>query len=104
MNVACTPSMIATSLTTLRKVITLSAMERASAYRKSISCWPGAPSWWLNSTEMPMDSSASIACRRKLGAASCTAWSKYPASSAGMGAVPSSGMFFSRKNSISGCT
>ena len=27
--------------------------------------WPGAASWWLNSTEMPMASSIVMACRRK---------------------------------------
>ena len=43
----------------------LSAVESASAYRRSISCWPGPPSWWLNSTEMPIDSSIVMASRRK---------------------------------------
>ena len=61
MNVAYTPSAIATSFTTCRNVMTLSAVVSASAYRRSISCWPGATSWWLNSTEMPMRSSACTA-------------------------------------------
>ncbi len=70
MNEARTPWVIATSFTTYRNVMMLSAMVSASAYRRSISCWPGAFSWWLNSTEMPIDSSASIAWRRKCGATS----------------------------------
>ena len=55
----------ATSFTTSRKVMMLSAVVSASAYRRSISCCPGAASWWLNSTEMPIDSRWVIACRRK---------------------------------------
>ncbi len=54
----------------------LSAVESASAYRRSISCWPGAPSWWENSTEMPMDSSMVIAWRRKSWPTWCGVWSK----------------------------
>ena len=65
MKVAQTPWLSATSRITVRKVMMLSAVVRASAYRRSISCWPGPPSWWLNSTEMPIDSSIVIASRRK---------------------------------------
>jgi len=54
----------------------LSAVVSASAYRRSISCWPGAASWWLNSTEMPIDSSIMIAWRRKSWPAECGVWSK----------------------------
>ena len=56
--------------------MTLSAVVSASAYRRSISCWPGAPSWWLNSTEIPMFSSISIEARRKSCAMLCGVWSK----------------------------
>ena len=101
---ARTPWVSATSLTTYRNDMMLSAMVSASAYRRSISCCPGAPSWWENSTEMPIASRVSIARRRKCGAASCEAWSKNPPWSAGSGTVPSSGRSLSRKNSISGCT
>lgn len=102
MNEANTPCSSATSFITSRKVMMLSAVVSASAYRRSISCWPGAPSWWLNSTEMPIASSMVIALRRKSCAALCGVWSKYPPASAGSGSRPSSGLSLSRKNSISG--
>ena len=54
----------------------LSAVVSASAYRRSISCWPGPPSWWLNSTEMPIASSMVIASRRKSVPLDCAVWSK----------------------------
>ena len=76
MNVAQMPWLSATSRITVRKVITLSAVDSASAYRRSISCWPGPPSWWLNSTEMPIDSSWVIASRRKSAPLDCAVWSK----------------------------
>ena len=41
MNVAWTPSVEATSFTTSRNVMTLSAMVSASVWRRSISCWLG---------------------------------------------------------------
>ena len=41
MNEALMPCDSATSFTTTRKVIRLSAVDSASAYRRSISCWPG---------------------------------------------------------------
>ena len=66
----------ATSRTTVRKVMMLSAVESASAYRRSISCWPGPPSWWLNSTEMPIASSIEIASRRKSEPIDWAVWSK----------------------------
>ncbi|MET3963440.1 hypothetical protein ABIE44_003374 [Marmoricola sp. OAE513] len=73
---AQTPWPSATSRTTVRKVMMLSAVESASAYRRSISCWPGPPSWWLNSTEMPIASSMVIASRRKSEPELCEVWSK----------------------------
>ena len=76
MKVARTLWVSATSLTTCRNVMMLSAVVSASAYRRSISCWPGATSWWLNSTEMPIRSSASTAWRRKSRATACVVWSK----------------------------
>lgn len=76
MKVACTPCSRATCFMTSRKVMTLSAVDSASAYRRSISCWPGAPSWWENSTEMPIDSSIVIAWRRKSIPMFCGVWSK----------------------------
>jgi hypothetical protein len=44
MNEAWMPCSSATSLMTARKVMMLSAVESASAYRRSISFCPGAPS------------------------------------------------------------
>ncbi len=41
-----------------RNVTALSAVRRASSYVKSISCCPGATSWWAASTLMPNASSA----------------------------------------------
>ena len=76
MNEALMPCDSATSLTTTRNVIRLSAVDSASAYRRSISCWPGAPSWWENSTEMPICSSIVIALRRKSLPVLCGVWSK----------------------------
>ena len=54
MNVACTPSRAATSRTARRNVIMLSAIVSASVWRRSISCWPGASSWKLYSTGIPI--------------------------------------------------
>src|SRR6185503_4259952 len=102
MNVAYTPSAIATSFTTCRNVMMLSAVVSASAYRRSISCWPGATSWWLNSTEMPSASSASTAIRRKSRATEWVVWSKYPPVSTATGGPPPGSILSSRKNSISG--
>ena len=76
MNVAQMPWFSATSRMTVRKVMMLSAVDSASAYLRSISCWPGPPSWWLNSTEMPIDSSMVIASRRKSAPIDCAVWSK----------------------------
>ena len=76
MNVAQMPWLSATSRITVRKVMMLSAVLSASAYRRSISCWPGPPSWWLNSTEMPIDSSIVIASRRKSAPLDWAVWSK----------------------------
>ncbi len=82
------PCSSATSLITVRKVMMLSAVASASAYRRSISFWPGPPSWWLNSTEMPMFSSRLIAARRKSWPVPRGTWSKYPPSSTGSGSWP----------------
>ena len=57
MNVAYRPSLAAASRTTSRNVMTLSAIVRASVWRRSISCWLGASSWNEYSTGMPMASS-----------------------------------------------
>ena len=70
------PCSSATSLTTVLNVMMLSAVVSASAYRRSISFWPGAPSWWLNSTEMPIASSMVIVARRKSWLLPCGTWSK----------------------------
>ena len=43
----------------------LSAAVSASAYRRSISFWPGPPSWCEYSTEMPICSSMFTVARRK---------------------------------------
>ena len=96
MNVAQMPWLRATSRMTVRKVITLSAVESASAYRRSISCWPGPPSWWLNSTEMPIASSIVIASRRKSEPLDWAVWSKNPLRSTGTGSTPSTGTSLNR--------
>jgi hypothetical protein len=51
-------------LTTKRKVAMLSAVVTASPYLKSISCWPGATSWWAASISKPIASSALMSRRR----------------------------------------
>ena len=76
MKLAQMPWPSATSRMTVRNVMMLSAVESASAYLRSISCWPGPPSWWLNSTEMPIDSSIVIASRRKSAPCDWAVWSK----------------------------
>ena len=65
MNVACTPWLAATSFTTNRNVMMLSAIVSASVWRRSISCWLGASSWKLYSTGMLIVSSVRIVCLRK---------------------------------------
>ncbi len=50
MNVACIPWRAAITFTTIRNVTRLSAVASASAWRKSISCWPIATSWWAASS------------------------------------------------------
>ncbi len=89
MNVAQMPWLSATSRITVRKVMMLSAVLSASAYLRSISCWPGPPSWWLNSTEMPIASSIVIASRRKSEPLDWAVWSKKPLRSTGTGSTPS---------------
>ncbi len=46
MNVAQRPCSMATVLMAFFRIMTRSALEMASVYRRSISCWPGATSWW----------------------------------------------------------
>ena len=60
MNVAYRPFDAATALSVVLKVTALSAVRSASAYSKSISCWPVATSWCAVSTLMPNSSSAFI--------------------------------------------
>jgi hypothetical protein len=59
MNVAYRPCCWAMALRVVLKVTALSAVWSASAYSKSISCWPAATSWCAASTRMPNASSAS---------------------------------------------
>ena len=60
MNVACSPCREATALRVVLKVTALSAVRSASAYLKSISCWPTATSWWAVSTSIPISSRSFI--------------------------------------------
>ena len=91
MNVACTPWLAATSLTTSRNVMMLSAIVSASVWRRSISCWLGASSWKLYSTGMLIVSSVRMVCLRNVPATSVVVRSKKPPSSSGTGACPFSG-------------
>ena len=91
MNVACSPCAAATSRTTKRNVITLSAIVSASVWRRSISCWPGASSWKLYSTGMPIASSVRIVCLRSDPVMSLVVRSKKLPSSSGRGRCPGSG-------------
>ena len=85
MNVAWTPCDAASSRTISRNVITLSAIVRASVWRRSISCWLGASSWKLYSTGMPIASSVRIVCWRSDPVTSLVVRSKKLASSRGRG-------------------
>jgi hypothetical protein len=87
MNVACTPWLAATSRTTRRKVITLSAMVSASVWRRSISCWLGASSWKLYSTGMPSCSSCADRLLAQVAGASLVVRSKKLPSSSGAAAA-----------------
>ncbi len=91
MNVAWSPFDAATSRTTSRNVITLSAIESASVCRRSISCWLGASSWKLYSTGMPIASSVRIVCLRSEPVMSLVVRSKKLPSSSGCGGWPGSG-------------
>ena len=91
MNVACTPWLAATSFTTSRNVMMLSAIVSASVWRRSISCWLGASSWKLYSTGMLIVSSVRMVCLRSVPATSVVVRSKKPPSSSGTGAWPFSG-------------
>ncbi len=64
MKVAWRPFFWARVFTASLKVMILSAASRASAYLKSISCWPWAHSWWLASISKPICSSAMQISRR----------------------------------------
>jgi hypothetical protein len=59
MNVAWSPCCWAIAFSANLNVIALSAVLSASAYSKSISCWPAATSWWAASTLIPNASRAS---------------------------------------------
>ena len=65
MKVATSSSRSATSSMTVRAVMMLSAARTGSTARRSISFWPGPPSWCENSTGIPMSSSMRTARRRK---------------------------------------
>ena len=91
MKVACRSCDAATSLTIRRNVITLSAIDSASVWRRSISCWLGASSWKLYSTGMPIASSVRIVCLRSDPVMSFVVRSKKLASSSGRGRCPGSG-------------
>ncbi len=88
MNVAWTPCDAATSRTMRRNVITLSAIVKASVWRRSISCWLGASSWKLYSTGIPIASSVRIVCLRSVPVTSLVVRSKKLASSSGWGGTP----------------
>ena len=68
----------------------LSAMVSASAYRRSISFWPGPASWCEYSTEMPICSSMFIhgGNRRKSMPRLRGTWSKQPPRRSGSGLGP----------------
>ncbi len=85
MNDANTPCSCAISLITRRTVMIVSAIVRASVYRRSISCWLGASSCCAYSTGTPMSSSVSTVRLRKSVARSATVSSKYEPESSGCG-------------------
>ncbi len=101
MKVAYRPCCCAIAFSANLNVIALSAVLRASAYSKSISCWPWATSWCAASTRMPNPSSASTMSWRTSCARSVEK-SKYPASSWGSGAIWPCSSRRRRKNSSSG--
>ena len=76
MKLAWMPRSSEISLTTVRNVMMLSAVVSASAYRKSISFWPGPASWCEYSTEMPICSSMLTVARRKSMPGLRGTWSK----------------------------
>ncbi|CAM5717026.1 hypothetical protein SANTM175S_01747 [Streptomyces antimycoticus] len=75
MKVACTPCSSATCFMTRRKVDVVGGGERVGVAQVDLLL-AGAPSWWENSTEMPIDSSMVIAWRRKSMPMFCGVWSK----------------------------
>ena len=74
--VAWRPWFRAIRFTTHLKVAMLSAVVRASAYLKSISCCPGATSWWAASISKPMATRAFTMSRRASSPLSMGARSK----------------------------
>ncbi len=85
MNVAHTPASSAIFRTTRRSVMMLSAIDSASLYCRSISCWLGLSSWKEYSTGMPNASSMCSVRRRRSLATSAVVRSKYDARSSGFG-------------------
>ena len=85
MNVAWRPASSAISFTISRVVMTVSAMVRASVYRRSTSCWLGESSCWLYSTGIPMSSRVRTVRRRSSLPRSETVSSKYEPWSSGSG-------------------
>ncbi len=65
--------------------MTLSAIDSASVWRRSISCWLGLSSWNEYSTGMPMVSSVWIVRLRRSPATSAVVRSKYEPLSRGLG-------------------
>ena len=91
MNVAWTPCWAATSFTTSRNVMTLSAIVSASVWRRSISCWLGESSWKEYSTGMPSVSRVRMVCLRSEPVMSLVVRSKNEPSSSGLGRLARSG-------------
>ena len=103
-NVACSPCLWAIVFTASLKVITRSAVVRASPYLKSISCCPRAHSWWEASISKPICSRFSTISRRTSSPGSTGPISKYPASSKVWRVGFPWSSFRKRKNSHSGPT
>ena len=83
---------VAASRTTKRNVITLSAIDSASVWRRSISCWLGESSWNEYSTGMPIASSVWIVRLRSEPETSAVVRSKYEPVSSGVGRPSSPGV------------
>ena len=74
--------------TVSRSVITASAIDRASVYWRSISCWLGLSSWNEYSTGMDRASSMCRVRLRRSDETSAVVRSKYEAPSSGWGTPP----------------